>query len=177
MKHKQPQLALVEEKENFCAYEVSAVRKPSKATGKKICTVSCPEAAAEYLFELGLAESMQEHFVVLILDTKNHIIAHTVVTTGLLDRSYCHPREVFRTAVVQGTSTIIVAHNHPSGGVEPSRQDILLTERLIEAGNVLGIRIVDHIIVGYDLKVGRRSFVSMGLTSCVNFEEEVPRAA
>jgi DNA repair protein RadC len=180
MKHQQPQLALVEPEEHpedFAAYEVSIVRKPSSAAPRKICTVSCPDAAAEYLFDLGLAESMQEHFVVLMLDTRNHIIAHTVVTTGLLDRSHCHPREVFRSAVLYGTSKIIIAHNHPSGDVAPSRQDILSTENLIEAGNIIGIKVVDHIVVGYDLKVGSRSFVSMRVKSSVNFEVDRSRAA
>jgi DNA repair protein RadC len=178
MKHKQPQLALVEDRQkDFSAYEVSVIRKPSSAIPKKICTVSCPQTAADYLFDLGLAESLQEHFVVLMLDTRNHIVAHTVVTTGLLDRSHCHPREVFRAAILQGAATIIIAHNHPSGGIEPSRQDILSTENLIEAGNIIGIRVVDHIVVGYDLEAGRRSFVSMRLKSSVDFEVERRAAA
>ena len=92
----------------------------------------------------------QERFVVACLDTKNRVQAVVVVTIGTLDASLVHPREVFRPAIVEGSSSVLLSHNHPSGDVTPSREDLAVTTRLKEAGQVVGITVLDHIIYGDD---------------------------
>ena len=83
-----------------------------------------------------------------LLNVKNQIIAKEVISIGILDGSLIHPREVFKAAVCAGAASIIVAHNHPSGDTTPSVQDREVTTRLREAGKILGIPLVDHVIVG-----------------------------
>lgn len=90
----------------------------------------------------------REHFVVLLLNRKNGIIGINTVSVGDLSSSIVHPREVFKPAIVAGAASIIVAHNHPSGDPAPSRDDINVTTRLKEAGDILGINVLDHIIIG-----------------------------
>jgi DNA repair protein RadC len=88
----------------------------------------------------------KEHFYVMHLDTRSRINLVELVNIGTLTASLVHPRETFRRAVVQGSASIIVAHNHPSGEVEPSVEDTKVTKLLFEAGNILGITMVDHVI-------------------------------
>lgn len=111
-----------------------------------------PETAAAILRPLITAASngdKQEAFVVILLDTKKRMIGGPrVVTLGLLNGSMVHPRETFRAAVQDGASCLIVAHNHPSGDPTPSEEDIAITRRLVEAGEILAIPIVDHLILG-----------------------------
>lgn len=90
----------------------------------------------------------KEHFRIAILDTKNHIIAIEEISIGNLNSSIVHPREVFNIAIRRTANSIILIHNHPSGDPTPSREDINITNRLIEAGNIIGIKVLDHIIVG-----------------------------
>lgn len=90
----------------------------------------------------------QERFVVACLDTKNRVQSVVVITIGTLDASLVHPREVFKPAILEGSSSIILSHNHPSGDSTPSREDHKVTERLTEAGKLLGIEVLDHIIHG-----------------------------
>lgn len=90
----------------------------------------------------------QEEFHVLLLDTKNVLLAEQMVTRGLVDRSPVHPREVFRKAIRESCSRVILVHNHPSGDPTPSANDIASTKLLVDAGRVVGIEVVDHIIVG-----------------------------
>lgn len=99
--------------------------------------------------------SKREHFVAFYLDTRGTLIDRQVVSVGTLDASLVHPREVFEPAVSLHASSIIVAHNHPSGNLEPSAEDREVTDRLNRAGKILGIRLLDHVIVTKD------SFVSM----------------
>jgi DNA repair protein RadC len=89
----------------------------------------------------------QEHFVVLTLDGANRLIEKRVVTIGTLNASLVHPREVFADAITDRAAAIVVAHNHPGGTLEPSGPDIVVTKRLRAAGELLGIRLLDHIIV------------------------------
>jgi DNA repair protein RadC len=89
----------------------------------------------------------QEHFVVFYLDSRNGEIASQVVSVGTLNASLVHPREVFEPAINCSAAQIIIAHNHPSGDSEPSEDDIAITKRLNEAGKILGIEIIDHVIV------------------------------
>ena len=88
-----------------------------------------------------------EQFIVLHLDTKNAIRTLQVVSTGTMNASLVHPREVFRTAILNGAARVIVLHNHPSGDPQPSEEDTAMTERLKEAGKIIGIALLDHIVV------------------------------
>lgn len=95
-----------------------------------------------------LEEEDRENFLVISLDTKNHINGINVISTGTLNSSLVHPREVFKMAILNNSNSIIIAHNHPSGDTEPSNEDIRVTDRLVECGKILGIEVLDHIIVG-----------------------------
>jgi DNA repair protein RadC len=88
----------------------------------------------------------KEHFYVMHLDTRSRINMVELVNIGTLTASLVHPRETFRRAVIQGSASIIVAHNHPSGEVDPSDEDIKVTKLLFESGNILGIKMLDHMI-------------------------------
>lgn len=97
--------------------------------------------------ELGSLK--QEHFVVIFLNTKNHILGYRALFVGGLDRSIVHPREVFKQAVAYSAARIIVVHNHPSGDVTPSENDYQVTQVLEEAGETMGIPLLDHLIVSH----------------------------
>lgn len=90
----------------------------------------------------------REHFWIIILNTRNRIRFVELVSLGTLNASLVHPREVYRRAIKSGASALIIGHSHPSGDCEPSEDDISLTKRLVEAGKIIGIEILDHIIVG-----------------------------
>jgi len=92
--------------------------------------------------------SDQERFVVACLDTKNRVQSVVEVTVGTLDASLVHPREVFKPPILEGSSSIILSHNHPSGNATPSREDIQVTNRLTEVGKLIGIDVLDHIVCG-----------------------------
>lgn len=90
----------------------------------------------------------QEVFKVIFLDTKNSVLGIKEVFKGTLNSSVVHPREVFAAAIKKQCASIIVSHNHPSGDVSPSKEDINITIRLKEAGDILGIKLLDHVIIG-----------------------------
>lgn len=90
----------------------------------------------------------QEHFVVVLLDTKNQVIAVETVSMGTLNATLVHPREVFTRAIKRSAHGVILVHNHPSGIPEPSKEDLDLTARLVEAGKIIGIHVLDHVIIG-----------------------------
>lgn len=95
-----------------------------------------------------MREQKKEKFVTLYLDTKNQILKEEVVSVGSLNASIVHPREVFKSALMESSASVIMIHNHPSGDPSPSREDILVTEKLVEGGKLLGIDVLDHIIIG-----------------------------
>lgn len=102
-------------------------------------------------FDLGkkfLVDSDREKMILLCLDSKNQPTAINTVSIGCLNSSIVHPREVFKVAILSNSASIIVYHNHPSGDVKPSKDDINITQRLKESGKILGIDLIDHIIVG-----------------------------
>ncbi len=107
--------------------------------------IDSPERAVEQLADIR--DKKQEHFVVMTLDGANRLIAKRIVTIGTLNASLVHPREVFADAITDRAASIIIAHNHPSGNSEPSQADIDVTNRLREAGELIGIKLIDHIIV------------------------------
>jgi DNA repair protein RadC len=94
----------------------------------------------------------KEHFWVIGSDTNHHVKYMEVVTIGTLNPSLVHAREVFRYAIMQGVCAILVGHNHPSGDVSPSKEDRAITKRLANAGEIIGIRLLDHVIIGLDGK-------------------------
>lgn len=113
----------------------------------EVMTIRSPQEAATYLMEvIGLDQ--QEKFYCLYLNTKNQIIYEKTVFMGSLNSSIVHPREVYKEALKWSAASIIVSHNHPSGDPSPSREDIEVTKRLIEAGEIIGIECLDHLIIG-----------------------------
>jgi len=113
-------------------------------------SVKSPDDAVVYFRPLFNGKK-KEHFFVLSLDTKNHVLGPPQqVSIGSLDMSIVHPREVFREALAACAASLIVAHNHPSGDPEPSEEDIKLTKRLADVGQIIGIALVDHLIVCND---------------------------
>jgi DNA repair protein RadC len=129
------------------------------------------EPESVYRIVSPLARTLQQEiFWVLLLDTKNKLIGQPVETTrGLLDTSPVHPREVFSKAVRYSAAAVILAHNHPSGDPTPSKEDIDITRRLIEAARILGIRVVDHLIVGKPTAASP-GFVSLREKNLIAFE-------
>lgn len=103
-----------------------------------------------HLMKLLLADKDREHFIVASLDTKNQPVSINVCHIGSLNASIVHPREVMKSAILSNAASIIVGHNHPSGKPEPSKEDIDVTKRLVDAGKIIGIDVIDHIIVGDD---------------------------
>lgn len=105
----------------------------------------------------------QEHFVALYLNTKNHVIKQKTVFIGSLNASIVHPREVFKEALRTSSAAVICLHNHPSGDPSPSTEDINVTKRLDEAGKILGITLLDHIVVGENcfISLKERGFLTM----------------
>jgi DNA repair protein RadC len=99
-------------------------------------------------FKERLENEKQENFYILILSTKNNIIKDQLITKGVLDSAILHPREVFRPAIRNSASKIILVHNHPSGDPEPSQEDLDITKKIIEIGKNIEIRVLDHVIIG-----------------------------
>jgi DNA repair protein RadC len=120
---------------------IGQVRNPSRPV------ISSP-ADVERLVRGRIANLDRENFVVVLLNTKNEVIETPTVSIGTLGASLVHPREVFKPAIRASAASVILAHNHPSGKVEPSREDREVTRRLGEAAGILGIEMLDHVIVG-----------------------------
>jgi len=131
--------------------ESSLLYRPGRIRG--------PEDAFELVRNI-LEDADREIFMVIYLNTKNEPTAIHTVSVGTLNTSLVHPREVFKAAVMVNAASLILAHNHPSGDSEASREDIEITRKLAEAGNILGIQVIDHIIVGSG---GYRSLKDAGM--------------
>jgi len=122
-------------------------KRIAQSPREKRYTVGTPEeVAALYMEEMRYLK--KEYFKVLFLNTKNEILSVENTSIGNLNSSIVHPREVFRSAVKKGAAAIIVIHNHPSGNPMPSQNDLDITRRLCEAGQLLGIPVLDHLIIG-----------------------------
>jgi len=109
--------------------------------------IKSPNDAAALVME-EMRHLDREHFRALLLNTKNQVIGTDKVSVGTLNSSTVHPRELFRNAIRRSAASLILVHNHPSGDPAPSREDLDITRRLIEAGKIIGIEILDHIIIG-----------------------------
>lgn len=109
--------------------------------------IKCP-ADVDRLLRGRIAHEEREHFVSILLDVKNRVLGSPTISVGTLTASLVHPREVFRPAIRAAANEIVLAHNHPSGHTEPSREDREVTKRLREAGESIGIEVIDHVIIG-----------------------------
>lgn len=105
-----------------------------------------PECVIEYLS--SYSTKRQEHFIVLTLNGVHKLIKKRVVTIGIANKTIVHPREVFWNAIKDNATAIIIAHNHPSGEVTPSSEDLEITKRIKQSGELLGIEVLDHVIIG-----------------------------
>jgi len=110
-------------------------------------SITSPRQAAD-LFMEELRYKKKEYFKILLLNTKNHIISREEISVGSLSASIVHPREIFIIPLRKSAASVILFHNHPSGDPSPSQEDLEVTRRLVDAGNILGISILDHIIIG-----------------------------
>ena len=122
-------------------------RRLAKSAFAERVTIRSPKDIADLVSE-DLRYLQKEHFVCLFLNTKNHLLAQETLSMGSLNASIVHPREVFRAAIKRSSASIICVHNHPSGDPTPSPEDIQLTHRLMEAGTIIGIEVLDHVIIG-----------------------------
>lgn len=120
---------------------IGQVRNPGRPV------VSSP-ADVDRLLRGRIANLDRENFVAVLLNTKNEVIESPLISVGTLSSSLVHPREVFKPAVRASAASVVLAHNHPSGKVEPSREDREVTRRLVGAAEILGIEVLDHVIVG-----------------------------
>jgi len=139
-------------------YRVQLVHESALAAPRTQIRASADAAALLGQF-LGTVD--REHFVVIMMDRKNRLIGIHTVSIGSLTASVVHPREVFKPAILSNAAALICGHNHPSGDPQPSSEDRALTERLVEAGKLLGIEILDHVIVG-DGTTAYYSFADQG---------------
>ncbi|MBM4146854.1 MAG: JAB domain-containing protein [Nitrospira sp.] len=108
----------------------------------------------------SIKDKAKEHFKLILLNARNKILGISTISIGSLNASIVHPREVFKDAIVHNAYSVVLAHNHPSGDSEPSEDDLTITKRLKEAGKILGIEVIDHIIIS---KNGYFSFKDRGL--------------
>ena len=130
---------------------IAAFELSKRVNSGKICekVVKNPSDIVKYYME-KLKDLKKEYFIAVFLDSKNKIIKDEVISIGTLNSSLVHPREVFKEAIRNSANSIILVHNHPSGSVEPSEEDYRVNKVLIETGNLVGIKVLDHLIVGED---------------------------
>ena len=128
---------------------IAKIQKRINQSKHPIKKITCAEDVFNYFHE-RLKDKKEEHFYILMLDTKNNIINEQLISKGILDASIIHPREVFKPAIKNSASKIILVHNHPSGDPNPSNEDLEITEKLTNAGEEIGISVLDHVILGGD---------------------------
>jgi len=126
------------------AIEIGRRHQRPAMAGASFCS---SRDVAEY-YRPRLKDVKKEMFHCALLDAKNKVLRNEVVSVGTLTASLVHPRDTFKSAIRESAAAVIFVHNHPSGDTKPSQEDILLTRRLVQAGDILGIRVLDHIIVG-----------------------------
>ncbi len=129
----------------FVSVKLSLVKEGSTTYPQRF--IQTPHDAAEFV--RAHLQSDREKVLLLALDSKHQPLLLTTVSLGDLNTAPIHPREVYKAAILANSSAVIIAHNHPSGVTDPSPQDIKSTKRLAEAGRILGIDLLDHIIVGH----------------------------
>ena len=127
-------------------FELSKRHSRSQLQGNLIKTA---KEVFEY-YSPKMSSLDREQLVVLHLDTKNRVIKEEIVSVGALTGTIAHPREIFKSAIKESSHSIIIVHNHPSGDPTPSDEDLKMTERLMNAGELLGIKVLDHVIIGWE---------------------------
>ncbi|MDF2909947.1 MAG: putative repair protein RadC [Sporolactobacillus laevolacticus] len=127
-------------------FEIQRIKQIRVKSSKDSVRITSPSEAAE-VARFFLEDEDREVFLVIVLNTKNEVIAVNRCHIGMLNSSLVHPREVFKVAILNNASSIICAHNHPSGNPMPSREDLDISRRLSDSGNVLGIELLDHVII------------------------------
>jgi len=144
-------------------YQTAVVQLPLVRESAAKRRVVTPRDIHDVVGDLG--ELAQESFQVITLNTKNDLVNRHLVTLGLADASLVHAREVFRPAISDGAAAVVLVHNHPSGDPTPSAADIRITKELVKAGEILDIRVLDHVIIGS----GETPFFSIREAGLVSF--------
>lgn len=126
--------------------EISKRFREHQSPLKKMDAITCPHILYDQL-KLKISNYYKEHFLVCSLDSRNNLIAVDEISVGTLTSSLVHPREAFEVAIKRHAAHIIIAHNHPSGETDPSEDDMKVTRRLVDAGKVMGIAVLDHLII------------------------------
>lgn len=127
-----------------------------KYRGKKPREIRGPDDVVAFVGR-RLRREQREHFLVLLLNARHEVMVVETVSIGSLNASIVHPREVLRSAIVHSAASIIACHNHPSGDAEPSEEDVAITKRLVQAADLVGIQLLDHVIVASRGIVSMRS--------------------
>lgn len=130
---------------------IAEITKRRNLSIKNIKRITCAKDVFD-IFHERLKDEKQEDFYVLMLNNMNYIVEERLISKGTLDKTLIHPRELFRYAIKNSVSKIILVHNHPDGDPTPSTNDLEITEELAKAGNIIGIKIVDHVIIGKNEK-------------------------
>ena len=135
-------------------------RRLSAKAVQKLEKIEGPEDVARYASPL-LRFEQKEHFLVMLLDVRNRVLAMPTVSIGSLTASVAHPREIFREAIRYSAANMILIHNHPSGDPTPSREDVQITKQMMKAGEIMGIPVLDHVIIAGD------GFLSLKEADCL----------
>ncbi len=125
---------------------IREVRATYHMTETQPFTIKGPDDAAAFVRSV-LTDNSREHFIAMYLDGGHQVVSYSTISIGTATMAIVHPREVFQRAILAGAVAIVVAHNHPSGILTPSSEDYIVTERLKDAGTLLGIKLLDHVIV------------------------------
>lgn len=140
--------------DNVKAYQILAVAELCRRINKLQQKAFAPSIESSkdvyHLFAQDFKDRKKEHLYTVLLDAKQRIIAKELISVGSLTQSFAHPREVFRPAIKAAAHSLILVHNHPSGDSSPSDEDLKLTRQLIKSGALLGIKVLDHVIVGHN---------------------------
>lgn len=128
---------------------INEISRRKNSNEKLIQKITCAHDVFD-LFKEKVRGKSKEHFYVVLLDTKNKIISTHETSVGILDATIVHPREIFKDAIKSSASRIVLVHNHPSGDPAPSEEDLHITRKLIDSGELLGIEVIDHVIIGGD---------------------------
>lgn len=149
--------------------DLPLVRESLRDVAGATIRAGSPEDIAKIAADI--ASAPQEAFIVIDLNARNNVIDKRLVSLGLLDASLVHPREVFRGAIVNNAAAVVVCHNHPSGDPTPSAEDVRITRQLVAAGNLISIRVLDHVIIGRANATGPNSpaFLSLRESGLVDF--------
>ncbi len=145
MKTNKTQRATVENSDTSNIF-IREVRAIYHMTETQRFTITGPESAAAFVRSV-LTDNSREHFVALYLDGAHQVVSYSTISIGIANATPVHPREIFQRAILAGSISLVVAHNHPSGNLTPSEEDYKITKRLKEAGEVIGIRLLDHLII------------------------------